>query len=199
MNDVIYSMYSNDAPYALYSSYKNEFSNKFENFCNHLFGNHNISEIRSSPADIEDVFLQVILDIPHDEYFRDFRYSLNLYSQGLLAILSHELLYNQSILELLREAFDLHGMIWNVFASGVRVQHHDAYYDNKVGGWNEKFEKELNALQQKINDFHVHVFEQIKDKAQLPSDLDYPDKPKNAVLGYPPNIALEKIKEITGY
>ena len=198
MNDTIHSMYSDNAPYNLYTSYKNEFSNKFENFCKHIFANQDISSIRFSPVDIDDCFIQVILDIPHDKCFRQFMFALNLYSQGLFAILSHKLPYDQTILNLLQQAYNLREDIWNTFASGVRIQHHDSYYNDKVDNWQEIYDENVANLRQHVDVFNANVFEKIKDKTKLPKDLDYPNKPKNIAPGYPAKIALEKIKEIAG-
>ena len=132
-----------DAPYAWYKTYKQGFKVKFDSFCN--------AAGRGKPMygsnDILNVLDDAVLDFPPLPEFVDLRLAFMDFAKILNAFLRSEYLEHQDKFGMLQKTCD---EIWAVFAHGVRVKCHDAYYDIRADDWDEMYKAKLSVLDKDI-------------------------------------------------
>ena len=152
LDDTVKDIYDN-APFKWYGAYNPEFKNKFENYCN------SIRQDRASRYDnhvILNLLDDIVLAYPplpkfmgHRRIFMDFAKMLNAFLRSDM----HRT--RKDMLDILQDLCD---RIWDVFAYGVRVECHDDYYNDHVGGWKRMYEKKLDDLDVEIRE-HRKMFE----------------------------------------
>ena len=154
-----------DAPYQWYATYNTKFKTPFSEFCK--------SFVEYSPKmhrrdNILNALDDAVLDFPQfpefPELCRAFMKFTRLLSSFLLTpgYAEH------------RDVFPiLDGMsnaIWNAFAYGVRIGHHDAYYDNKVDGWIKTYKDALDGLDANLR-LHQEKIERVSTYEATASPL----------------------------
>ena len=146
------------APFEWYSVYNLEFKVKFEDFCKSIQLGQEHHESRYTNNDILDSLDNAVLGYPpfpkfmeHRRIFMDFAKILNAFLR------SDTYLKHKDKFMVLQERCN---RIWDVFAYGVRLEHHDDYYDDRINSWKEKYEQELNDLDIEIRK-QVKIFETI--------------------------------------
>lgn len=144
-----------DAPYQWYATYNIKFKVPFSEFCK--------SSARSGPGgrkrdDILNALDDAVLDFPQfpefPELYRAFMKFTRLLSSFLLTPGHAE---HKDVFPILES---MSNKIWNAFAYGVRIGHHDTYYDNKVDGWIKTYKTALAGLDANLR-LHQEKIERI--------------------------------------
>lgn len=186
IGDAVRDIYKN-APYEWYTVYNYVFRNKFEGYCSSILGDHASS---LSNEDIQSALDEAVLKYPplpefieHRRIFMDFAKMLNAF------LLSDERA-NTNALAILQQLFD---EIWIVFAHGVRVEHHDNYYGDRVTDWQKMYEQKLDDLdadiREKFSSFEITVADnrrfspEIEDMILHPEKHDFKPLPTGAITG----------------
>ena len=77
-----------------------------------------------------------MLDYPPLPTFIEHRRIVMDFSKMLHAVMESDPRHKHQ--DILRELFEMSNKIWAVFAYGLRLEHHDEYYDGRVDGWRGK-------------------------------------------------------------
>lgn len=176
INEMIRGIYAS-APFKLYEAYSLEFMPKFESHFKAIRdgreSTYNNSEILNLLDDAVLAYPQPPKFMEHRRIFMDFAKMLNAFLRSgkssmrtdlseILLVLSHK--------------------VWDVFVHGVRIDHHDHYYDDKVVKWTRIYKQELAQLDIEICK-HIGTFEtDIVDDTRLAPDIEdmiqHPEKYK---------------------
>ena len=155
------------APYKLYSTYNLQFKPKFDSHCKTIL---NGRKSMYTNDDILDLLDDAVLAYPLPPKFMEHRRVFMDFAKMLNALLrSDASATHTDLLTLLRE---ISHDVWNVFAYGVRIDHHDPSYDYKVKKWTHRYKKELIRLDTEIR-AHVKTFEAaVVDPTRLAPDVE---------------------------
>lgn len=129
------------APFKWYTTYNLEFKPKFERHCRDVLAGRNS---KYADRDILEWLDDAVLDYPTVPEFVGHRMIFMDFAKMLNAFLRWDSYHTRKdVLGMLQV---LCGDIWEVFAYGVRVYHHDPYYDSHVDRWRAKYKLELGKL-----------------------------------------------------
>ena len=83
--------------------------------------------------------------------------------------------------DILHELLQISDRVWRTFAMGVRLKHHDPYYENHVDAWRHAYEKEMADLEGYVLKC-IERFDDVRDDRRLPADIEdmviHPEKYK---------------------
>ncbi len=135
---LIDDIYESDAPYRFYLSFKSRFLASLDNIIRdpntHIKPDHLITILR-----------ETIGDLPNDVLFSKFKYNYLDFVELLSAIVE-----SKKIIEFGSRLKNDSEEIFKVFARGVRILHHDPYYENDVDNWKEIFNNAINNMETNI-------------------------------------------------
>ena len=131
------------APYKWYNAYNLKFKIRFNNFCKGV-SSSNRSTGTCSREDILRDLEDVVLDFPLFPDFLELRRIFMRFARLLDSFLhTDNYLEHKDLFPILQKTSN---SIWDVFACGVRIKHHDAHYANNVDNWTEIYKNEINSL-----------------------------------------------------
>ncbi len=185
---LIDDIYTTDAPYRFYLSFKSRFAAALDNFYRdpntHLKSNQLIT-----------ILEETIGDLPNEPLFSNFKYNYLDFVELLSAIVKAKKI-NEFGDRLQNDSNE----IFKTFARGVRILHHDPYYETQVDHWKTIFNQavsnvENNILslycdvqQTPITNIHVSTLEEL-----IPEILSLKAKKKLAAVSFLPPIRDESI------
>ena len=167
------------APYKWYGTYKLKFKVRFSNFCNKASSNNSTETY--SREDILRELEDAVLDFPRFPDFLELRRIFMRFARVLNSFLhTDNCLEHKDMFPILDR---ISNSIWNVFAYGVRINHHDDYYEKNVDKWVEMYENEMARLdtdlrreQEKIKQvstYTVRLASDIIDMKQHPERYNF--------------------------
>lgn len=166
VGDMVRETYK-DAPYEWYTAYNLEFKPKFENYCNTVLRSR---PARYTPKDVSDWLERMVLDYPPLPTFIEHRRIVMDFSKMLHAVIESDPRHKHQ--DILRELFEMSNKIWAVFAYGVRLEHHDEYYDGRVDGWREKYLQAVAKLDEDVQ-AQARVFgDVVQDNIRLAPEIE---------------------------
>lgn len=175
------------APYEWYPAYRLEFRPKFESYCNAVLGSRPTTY---TPKDVVDWLDRIVLDYPPLPAFIEHRRIVMDFAKMLHAVMGSDPRHAHK--DLLRELLGLCGRIWEVFAYGVRLEHHDEYYDGHVDGWRKKYLEAVAELDGDIREQtrvfggivrdDIRLAPEIEDALGMPSPDDFEPVTPDAIL-----------------
>ena len=131
------------APYKWYDTYNLKFKVRFNNFCNGV-SSSNRSTGTYSREDILQNLEDVVLDFPLFPDFSELRRIFMRFARLLNSFLhTDNCLERKDLFSILQKISE---SIWDVFTYGVRIKHHDVYYENNMDNWTETYNTEINSL-----------------------------------------------------
>ena len=167
-----------DAPYQWYATYNLKFKTSFSEFCKSPAGNGPGGRRRD---DILNALDDAVLDFPQfpefPELYRAFMKFTRLLSSFLLTPGHAE---HRDVFPILES---MSNKIWDAFAYGVRIGHHDAYYDDRVDGWIKTYEDALAGLDadlrlhqekiERVSTYEATASSQVVDMKQHPEKYGF--------------------------
>ena len=99
-----------------------------------------------------------VLDYPTNREFREHRMVFMDFAKMMNAFLRSDSYSTQE--DTIDTLYRLCDEIWLVFAYGARIHKHDAYYDNSVGAWKDRYRHELNMLDYDIREL-LEMFDDV--------------------------------------
>lgn len=185
IGDAVRDIYKS-APYEWYTAYNYTFRNKFEVYCNSILDDHASS---LSNEDIQNALDEAVLKYPSLPEFIEHRRIFMDFAKMLNAFLLSDERANTDALVTLQQVFD---DIWTVFAHGVRIKHHDNYYEDRVVDWQKIYEQKLDDLdadiREKASSFEAVVADnrrfspEIEDMILHPEKYDFKPLPAGAIM-----------------
>ena len=155
------------APFELYRAYNLEFRPKFES---HLDAILDGRKSRYTNGDILNLLDDAVLAYPPPPKFMEHRRIFMDFVKMLNALLRSDASSMRK--DLLKTLQGLSHKVWDVFAYGVRIDHHDPYYDYKVEKWTRMYKRELIRLDDEIR-AHMRTFETaVVDDTRLSPDIE---------------------------
>lgn len=155
------------APFKLYGAYNLEFKPKFESHCDAIL---NRRESRYANGYILNLLDDAVLAYPPPPKFMEHRRVFMDFAKMLNALLRSDTLSTRT--DLLKPLWALSRKVWDVFAYGVRIYHHDPYYDYRVDEWTSIYKRALIRLDIEIR-AHVETFETaVVDYTRLAPDVE---------------------------
>ena len=139
---VIEDLYAYEAPYQFYISFKSRFTAMLYNY---LHDAHS----RFKTEQLENILHQTIGELPNEPLFSRFKYAYLDFIDIMIKVIKLDLPDNSKK--------DIETISWNLFetfAKGVRILHHDDYFDVKVPNWKTQFEDSINEMEQNIDQLH---------------------------------------------
>ena len=132
-----------DAPYRWYDTYNLKFKVRFNNFCD------TAASARGNAreyilGDILNALEDAVLDFPPFPNFPELRRTFMRFARLLNSFLQTDGCMEHKDVFLAMK--DISNAVWDVFAYGVRIKFHDAYYDGEVGKWIARYKEELAKL-----------------------------------------------------
>lgn len=127
-------------PYRFYISFKREFSSKLYNY---LYDENTIFKTK----ELKDILHGTIGDLANNSLFSRFKYAYLDYISIMIKLIKLELIEVSQKDTLQTTTDDL----FETFAKGVRILHHDAYFDSEVPKWKKEFEESVNQMEQNID------------------------------------------------
>ena len=137
-----------NAPYEWYRTYNTEFMNAFKKYQTNItrngVGNFEPSNTETLLESLEGTEYTA----PHTQEFFDIRLAHNGFCRICNEVLATE--HTRKDIGIIKELMSLCIELWNIFAYKVRILHHDDHYDSKIDSWNNKYNKELRNLKEKL-------------------------------------------------
>ena len=166
VNDMVREIYRY-APYSWYTTYNLKFRSRFRNYCNAVLEprppTYKIKNVRSWLEDI-------VVDYPTAPAFLGHRRVVMDFAKMLSAVIASDPHHKHG--HLLHTLLTLCDKIWTVFAYGVRVEHHDEYYDGRLDDWRRMYEQEMDKLDVEVVK-QVEVFDDIvQDNTRLAPEIE---------------------------
>lgn len=166
VDDAVRQAYES-APFKWYTTYNLEFKPKFERHCGAVLAGRNS---RYTDRDILEWLDDAVLDYPTIPEFVGHRMIFMDFAKMLNAFLRWDSYHTRK--DMLRTLQVLCGDIWEVFAYGVRVYHHDPYYDSHADRWMAKYKRELGKLDRATLK-HAEKFDDVVvDETRLAPDIE---------------------------
>lgn len=176
------------APFKWYITYNQEFRPKLASYCEEILAD---LESRRSAHDTLERLDDAVLDYPTDRAFIGHRAVFMDYAKMLNAFLrwdSHHT--RKDMMKLLRNLSD---SIWTAFARGVRIYHHDQYYDDCVDSWETLYKRQLadldHTIRRKLAEFDEVVVDDVKIDPDVVDVIQHPEKYK--FVPWVPSVATE--------
>ena len=143
------------APYKWYITYNREFRPKLKShFRRILVG----GKSRYSAQNVLRRLDNAVLDYPTNREFREHRMVFMDFAKMMNAFLRSDSYSTQE--DMIETLYELCDEIWAVFAYGARIHKHDAYYDSRVGTWENMYRRELGMLDRAIRGW-LEVFDNV--------------------------------------
>lgn len=165
------------APFKWYTTYRLEFKPKTEHHFKHILDGR---ESQYSEQDVLELLDDAVLDYPTDRAFRGHRAAFMDYAKMLNTFLRWDSYRTRK--DMAKVLLGLCNTIWVVFAYGVRIYHHDSYYDNQVGAWETIYKQQLTNLDHTVRRQMVKFDEAVKDDVYIDHDtmdtIQHPEKYK---------------------
>ncbi len=151
------------APFKWYTTYNLEFKPQFEAYCKNVLTSR---EGVHTDNDMLERLDDSVLDYPTIPEFMEHRMMFMDFAKMANAFLRRDSHHtSKNIVEWLPV---LSADIWDAFAYGVRVHHHDPQYDSHLGKWREMYDTVLDKLEYETN----KCMEQFGDVSVNEPDLD---------------------------
>ena len=166
IHDMVRQIYET-APTPWYTSYKLEFMPKFETYCKDI---KRRQECVHTPKQILEFLDDAVLDFPTAPGFLEIRMIFMDFAKILNAFLRWDAHHTRS--DLLDELSIICNNIWETFADGVRVYHHDPYYEHHVDRWKHEYEHELYNLDRIILEYGKKFDSIVVDDMHLAPDME---------------------------
>jgi len=141
-NTVIDELYAHEAPYGFYISYKSR-------FCAILHNYFHDKDSRFKHKQLENMLHTTIGELPNKPLFSRFKYAYLDFIDIMLQILKEDLSEDNK-----RHLENVTWKLFETFAKGVRILHHDSYFEDKIDGWKTQFEDSINEMEQNIDQLH---------------------------------------------
>lgn len=155
------------APFKLYGAYNLGFKPRFESHCDAVL---NERKNRYNNGDILNLLDDAVLAYPAPPKFIEHRRMFMDFVKMLNAFLMSDA--SSARTDLLKTLLVLSRKVWDVFAYGVRIDHHDPYYDDRVDGWTYMYKQKLVRLDTEIR-AHTKTFEtSVVDHTRLAPDVE---------------------------
>lgn len=163
---LVRKIYYHFAPFKFQPTYKFEFLDLLNEYVELVFD-------RTSNTEYKQNILQKLItalskaeaNLPNKKSFSKFN---DLFSQFVGDIQVITDLYKDNEQEFIFTIKNEANHIWDVFAQGVRIEAHDAFYDNLVPQWQENFNEFLNGLEISLNAFSELVSRKSKEYVNKP-------------------------------
>ena len=140
INALVEDLYS-EAPHKWYDTYNLKFKVHFNNFCDKAASRNSARYTRDDILhDLEDA----VIDFPPFPDFSELRRIFMRFARMLNSFLhTSDCLEHKEMFPILKS---ISNSIWNAFAYGVRIEHHDAYYEKEVNKWIAMYKEEISNL-----------------------------------------------------
>lgn len=139
-------VYEEDAPYEFMPLYKLKFIKELDKYVKSVKSDE--TNLNLLDDIIEDNY-ELKVTLPLKSLFKDFNDLFLIFSTDLNRVLEN---YSTN-LSYLETTLNNTIRVWTTFAYGIRIDHHDKYYDNKIKTWERMFNKDLNRLRTIVNRF----------------------------------------------
>lgn len=167
VHDIVRHIYETAAPTPWYVSYRLEFMPKFEAHCKDVREGR---ESRHTPKQVLECLDDAVLDFPAASEFLGIRMTFMDFAKILNAFLRWDSYRTHG--DLLDELSTMCNDIWDTFAYGMRVYHHDPYYEHHAGGWMREYERKLRELD-RVTLERVRKFDRVvADDTRLAPDME---------------------------
>ena len=154
-----------DAPYQWYATYNLKFKTPFSEFCKSSAGSGPGERRRDNILNALD---DAVLDFPQFPEFPELYRALMKFTRLLSSFLrASGYAEHKDVFPILES---MSNEIWNAFAYGVRIGHHDTYYDNKVDGWIKTYKDALAGLDANLR-LHQEKIERVSTHEATASPL----------------------------
>lgn len=147
-----------EAPYKWYRTYKLDLLPKFENHCQTTRDGRKSLHTDGQMVKLLDA---AVRDYPEDAVFATHRRVFTDFAKLAKAQLGAGLPgFAHKTVETTRS---LCGKVWDAFAYGVRITHHDEYYNDRVDGWRREYLKKTSELGEMISN-HTNEVVSVSDR-----------------------------------
>ena len=150
------------APSKWYATYNLRFKPQFEEHCKDMSAGR---ESRYANRDILEWLEDSVLDYPTVPEFLEHRMIFMDFAKMANAFLRRDL--HHAPRDTLKWFSDLCSSMWDTFAYGVRVHHHDPQYDTHIEKWTEMYDDALDKLEHET----AERMEQFGDVGVVEPDL----------------------------
>ena len=155
-----------DAPFKWYDTYNLKFRPKFESHCKDVLAGR---ESRHSVQEMLGRLDDAVLDYPTIPEFMGHRMIFMDFAKMLNAFMRRDSYHTDK--DMLTTLRGLCGSIWDAFAYGVRVHHHDPQYDDRVGEWTSMYKRKVDRLDGEILNRMEEFGDVGIDEAELPPEI----------------------------
>lgn len=157
------------APFRWYVAYRRKFQPRFESYAKAALDDR---ECKYTRDDISDHLDDAVLEYPAPPKFMEHRMIFMDFSKMLNSLLySSEPGIDDVRKEMLVTLLNLAERIWEAFAEGVRVSHHDGYYDGKAEQWKDAYRSSMGTLDSDIIRY-AKKFESVRDDRRLAPGIE---------------------------
>lgn len=132
---LIDDIYNTDAPYRFYLSFKSRFAAALDNF-------YHDPNTHIKPDKLITILQETIGDLPNDPLFSNFKYNYLDFVELMTAVVEAK-----KINEFGERLQNDSNEIFKTFARGVRILHHDHYYEPEVEHWKEMFNESVFGME----------------------------------------------------
>ena len=148
-------VYEEDAPYEFMPLYKLKFIKELEEYVKSVKYNNTNSHLLT---EIIERYYELKVTLPLEPLFKDFNDIFLIFSADLNRVFE----YHDDNLNYLERTLKNTARIWKTFAYGIRINHHDKYYDSRVNDWKRIFLTDLSKLKTIINRFDNFTIKEIQ-------------------------------------
>ena len=156
------------APFRWYAAYRRNFQPKFESYAEATLGDR---ECKYTRDDISNCLDDAVLEYPTPPKFMEHRRIFMDFSKMLNSLLYSSESSIDVRKEMLCTLLNLAERIWEVFAEGVRISHHDGYYDGRAKQWKDAYKSSIDTLDSDIM-CYAKKFESVRDDRRLAPEIE---------------------------
>ncbi len=147
-------VYEKNAPYEFMPLYKLKFIKELDKYVKSVEKEDKSLELFN---DLQDIYYELKVTLPLEQIFKDFNDLFLIFTTDLNRIFE----YNSDNLHYLKRTLNTTQRVWKTFAYGIRINHHDKYYDNRIESWKKIFFSDLNKLKTIVNRFDNFTIKEI--------------------------------------
>lgn len=143
INDTRRHMYEN-APYKIYTSYRLNFEPQFESLCRAVARD----DSGPHPDDVAELLGKAVADYPGGTAFdRQWQSFGDFVVTAMSFLTKGPSEFGETMAMKMSNVCE---QVWYALASGIRIEHHDPYYDGRVPDWKVSNSEEISKLRSMI-------------------------------------------------
>lgn len=165
-------IYREHAPYTFMPLFKLDFLSALQDYFERISSGQQTFDtytgIHTEVDRLEDLLYECEAETPSDELFTPFNKSFSTLVTAASRVFDH-IRENSEHTFLVETLGHTANTAWETFAKGIRILHHDNYYDNEVEHWKREYRESLSFLSTHVEYFDKYVLAEIKVNRLHPS------------------------------